>query len=131
MGGSTAGRLTSSYFGGTATNLGAVGGSESHTLTAAQIPTITAATSGAVTVNSPNGRLIPALQSNGAIGPVPVASSGTLYAPYNSALNGNDWTSVTSFSTSGAVSVTSNNTSGNAHNNVQPTIIANKLLRII
>jgi len=38
MGGSAAGRLTTSYFGATATVLGAGGGSESHTLTAAQIP---------------------------------------------------------------------------------------------
>lgn len=38
MGSSVAGRLTSSYFGATATTLGAVGGSESQTLTIAQMP---------------------------------------------------------------------------------------------
>ncbi|WP_456624361.1 phage tail protein [Bradyrhizobium sp. P5_C12] len=38
MGNSAASRLTSSYFGSTATTLGAVGGAESQTLTAAQMP---------------------------------------------------------------------------------------------
>ncbi len=38
MGGSAASRLTSTYFGANASTLGAVGGSESHTLTTAQIP---------------------------------------------------------------------------------------------
>lgn len=38
MGNTAAGRLTSSYFGATATTLGAAGGSESHTLTVAQMP---------------------------------------------------------------------------------------------
>jgi microcystin-dependent protein len=38
MGNSAAGRLTSSYFGATATILGAVGGSESHTLTTSEMP---------------------------------------------------------------------------------------------
>ena len=41
MGNSAAGRLTSSYFGATATTLGAAGGSESHTLTEAQLPALT------------------------------------------------------------------------------------------
>ena len=39
-------RLTSAYFGGNSTNLGATGGSESQTLTAAQIPGITSSQSG-------------------------------------------------------------------------------------
>ncbi|HEY4360334.1 MAG TPA: tail fiber protein [Bryobacteraceae bacterium] len=38
MGGSAANRLTATYFGGTATNLAAVGGSESETLSIAEMP---------------------------------------------------------------------------------------------
>src|SRR5581483_3725971 len=38
MGGVAASRLSSTYFGGTATNLGATGGLESHTLTTAELP---------------------------------------------------------------------------------------------
>jgi microcystin-dependent protein len=38
MGNSAAGRLTSTYFGATATTLGASGGAESHTLSTAEIP---------------------------------------------------------------------------------------------
>jgi microcystin-dependent protein len=45
MGASAAGRLTSSYFGATATTLGAAGGAESHTLTEAQLPSLTKETS--------------------------------------------------------------------------------------
>lgn len=39
MGNTAAGRLTTSFFGATATVLGAIGGSESHTLTLGEIPT--------------------------------------------------------------------------------------------
>jgi hypothetical protein len=38
---------------------------------------------------------------------------------------------LTSFATSGAVTSTSNNTGGNAHNIAQPTFTCNYILRII
>jgi microcystin-dependent protein len=61
MGNSAAGRLTSSFFGGTGTTLGASGGAESRTLTTAQLPShthsfsATTSTNGAHQHNSMNG----------------------------------------------------------------------------
>lgn len=116
MGGAAASRLTSSYFGGTATNLGAVGGSEGHTLTTAQL----ASHSHANTLTDPghvhNGALNTAafFQSPG---------GGTNVAG-NAIIN-------TSSATTGITITNASAGSGSAHNNTQPTIVLNKLLRII
>lgn len=128
MGGSAASRLTVTYFGSDGNVLGSVGGSESDALTVAQIPTLTS--SGTVTLNvSPTG-FVPV--STGASGNISLNSvqagpdtghvrySGGLAGSFNS-LSGSN--SMTTTGTGGAT--------GGAHNNVQPTILANKLLRII
>jgi microcystin-dependent protein len=113
-------RLTSTYFGGNSTSLGAVGGGESTTLTLAQLPTgITSSGSNSISVNSTQ----PTVQ-NANLGINPGAASATAV-----------WfggTSGTLTSTgSNSIAVTSNNTSGNPHRTVPPTIILNKILRII
>lgn len=124
MGGSAAGRLTSSYFGMSATSVGATGGAESLTLSLAQLPTgITSAnasqnisvTSGATNVTQ-NAVYISYPNAGG--GGTIVLNSGPTNSPLTS-------------TGSNSISVTSNNTSGNPHRTVQPTIIANKLIRII
>ncbi|QDP21184.1 phage tail protein [Bradyrhizobium cosmicum] len=117
MGGAAAGRLTSSYFGGTSTNLGGTGGAESHALTTAQLASHT----------HPNTLTDPGHMHSyqrAEFGEQKPASGGnTPFATYS--------TQNTGAATTG---ITINNVavgSGNAHNNTQPTIIANKLLRII
>jgi microcystin-dependent protein len=117
MGGSAASRLTSSYFGGTATNLGATGGSESHILTTAQL----ASHAHSNTLNDPGHvhsyqRAEPGEQK-------PASGGNTPFASYSSQNTGSATTGITINNVSAG--------SGNAHNNTQPTIIANKLLRII
>lgn len=130
MGGSAASRLTSSYFGTGATTLGGVGSSsESTTLTLAQLPTgITSANTGNIglsvisadfSVRSPSNTT-----SSSVGGGTVVGQLGSLGAVVDRI------TSTGSITTGNAV-VTSNNTSGNAHRTVQPTIILNYLLRII
>lgn len=110
----SAARLTATYFGGNSTTLGATGGLESETLTLAQLPTgisVTITPSGTIPVSS------------GAISSLQTSSSATTnITPANS--NGN-WNGVSS------LTGTSNNTSGSPHNIVQPTIILNKILRVI
>jgi microcystin-dependent protein len=107
-------RLTSTYFGGTSTSLGAVGGLESHTLTTAQL----------------------ASHSHGVTDPGHTHTISPAAAKSDSAVQSTGF----SFAGSGSISATQSNTtgisinnagSGNAHNNVQPTIICNKLLRVI
>lgn len=121
MGGSAASRLTSTYFGGAATSLGATGGLESHTLTTAQLaPHIHANT---LTDPTHAHNLSDQFRDDGNIN-----TSGSIQGVTNQTSSS---TRRTNFSSTG---VTINNVSaggGSAHNNVQPTIIGNKLIRII
>jgi microcystin-dependent protein len=118
----SASRLTSTYFGGNSTTLGAVGGLESHTLTTAQL----ASHSHANSLSDPGH-----------------AHSAAVTAVANDASYGGGVGGGGNFGHSIAIGVsvsaaltgiTINNAaagSGNAHNNVQPTIVLNKILRII
>jgi microcystin-dependent protein len=114
-------RLTSSYFGGNSTTLGATGGAESQTLTLAQLPA--------------------GITSSNASQAISVASTVSDIIQGGLSLNNGSFTTEFTVvnATSGSVTstgnnsigVTSNNTSGNAHRTVQPTIVCNYILRII
>jgi len=116
MGGTAAIRLTTSHFGGTATNLGATGGSESHTLTTAQL---------AVHNHSDAGHSHP---------PYPGyegywqedSQSGVIIAQ-----GGNFKANSLVPSTGTGYSNIQNAGSGNAHNNTQPTLIVNYIIKAI
>jgi microcystin-dependent protein len=116
MGGSAASRLTSSYFGGTATNVGAVGGAESKTLLTANLPPYTPSgtlTTGTISIQSSfNG-----FQLGGTNAVVGLSNGGT-----NFVLNG-----FSGFSFTG----TAQGGTSTPFATVQPTIIMNKLLRVI
>lgn len=125
-----AGRLTSSYF-GAAGILGAVGGTEGLSLTLAQLPTgITASATNAITVypggdsnfKVPYGS--PLTWGNDIVTGIGV--TGSFYLPYNTSGVGN----ISSFSANNTISVTSNNTSGSAHANVQHTIVLNAQVKL-
>lgn len=116
-------RLTAAYFGGNSANLGATGGGESQTLTAAQIPGITSSQSGlGISVTSSVGGIPYNTDYSAGTG------SGALNSPYWST-----FTAPASITSTGSVNVNvaSNNTGGGAHNNVQPTIVCNYIMRII
>lgn len=116
MGGSAASRLTSSFFGAGGQTIGDVGGLQSNTLTLAQLPTgITSSGSNSITVTSTQSTVVGAsLSSQPATGGAAQAWNGTAATLTSTGSN--------------SISVTSNNTSGSAHNNVQPTMIVNYLL---
>lgn len=110
MGGSAASRLTSTYFGTSAAALGAVGGGESQTLTAGQLPS-----------NIPNSAST--VISGGTIGGTTSTGNGGTGAGLTIPVGASNIAAATT--------VTINPSGGNAHPIVQPTIISNKLLRII
>jgi microcystin-dependent protein len=118
-------RISSTYFGGNPANLGASGGAESQALTLAQLPTgitsanaaqaISVASAGSNIVQTPN--FIGSNAVNGS-GLPSIANTGSTVGQITSSGNNN-------------ITVTSNNTSGNPHRTVQPTIVCNYILRII
>ena len=104
--------------------LGAVGGLESAPLSLAQLPTgITSTNLAGIgiavlsSVNIVGGGTIGSATAGGS----QVTSSGALFTNQVS----------TGSMSIGDVDVTSNNTSGDSHKNVQPTMIVNYILRII
>jgi len=118
-------RLTSTYFGGNSTTLGAVGGLESHTLTTAQLASHSHANTladaghshGTTTVNGASA----ISNAGGALG----FGSGS----FNSV--GLSSGILINSSTTGITITNASAGSGSAPNNVQPTIICNRILRII
>jgi hypothetical protein len=130
MGNSAAGRLTASYFGATATTLGAVGGAESIALTLAQLPTGITSSSAITSVTLAIGKYIP--QTFNPMATIPVSSTGSLYSIYAPS-GAADWTvnnSTLSGTLSGGIISTSNNTSGSAHRTVQPTILLTTYIKL-
>lgn len=118
MGGSAAGRLTLSYF-GHSTNLGDTGGAESHTLTSGQIPAHTHPN----TLTDPGHFHDYNASNNNQAGATGGGSLSLAIATNNT---------TTSASLTGiTINNAANTGGGGAHNNVQPTIISNKLLRLI
>jgi microcystin-dependent protein len=93
MGGSAAGRLTSTVMSPNGNTLGAVGGSQTHTLTTAQMPAHTHTMRSSITV-----------QGGGA--------------------------SSVMDDTTGATHSTGSTGDGGAHNNTQPTILLNMIIKI-
>ena len=115
MGGSAASRLTSATMTPDGNTLGAAGGSQTHTLSAAQIPTITSTNpSQNITSSPPSGAF--ALVS-GITSLIATAGGTPIFQGPLSTSNG--------FVTPNSISVTSSNTGGAAHPIMQPTIITN------
>jgi microcystin-dependent protein len=121
MGSTAAGRLTSTYFGTAATALGAAGGTESHTLTTAQL----ASHSHANTLTDPgHSHTIKAGSSGGGTDHVTQGDFGAA--------------SVLPVGPTGPIGVNTtgisiNNVaagSGAAHNNVQPTLLATIYIKL-
>ena len=121
MGNSAAGRLTSTYFGATATTLGAAGGSEYTELFVAQIPDLTSTgsftSSGSTFVSSDQNTTT---FSTNAGGPFSWRAWDTGATVGRSAVTGS--LSVTSSGTGGAA--------GDPHRTVQPTMLATFYIKL-
>jgi microcystin-dependent protein len=120
---SSATRLTSTYFGGDSTAMGAVGGAESQTLSLAQLPTGITAT-GTLPVTGASSPGLSFATAGAQFVNTALAAGATGIWAFPSAF------SVQVQSANATGTVTSNNTSGNAHRTVQPTIVCNYIIRI-
>lgn len=113
MGGVAASRLTSAGSGVDGAALGANGGSETHTLTTAQMPSHNHGVTDPGHAHSSSFRL-------------GTSAGGLLYAYGGTTDNANQSATVVSNTTGISVN---NNGSGNAHPNAQPTIVFNKIIK--
>lgn len=112
-------RLTSTYFVGNSTAMGAVGGGESSTLTLSQLPTGITSTG---SFTSSGGTFVSSDQNT------------TTFSTGSGGVSlWNAWATSSTQSRSavtGSLSVTSSNTGGNPHRTIQPTIICNYIIRV-
>jgi microcystin-dependent protein len=134
MGGTAASRLTSGGSGVDGATLGATGGAETHTMTTTEMPSHTHIQNAHThTQNShnhsqnphnhyifsgPAGGVHPTIQQNG--------NNGALYGPVQTVTATNNPTTATNQNTT----ATNQNTGGGgAHNNVQPVIVTNYIIK--
>jgi len=118
MGNSAAGRITTTYFGCTGLVLGCAGGSESTTLTLAQLPTgITSTVSTTLASNT--------VTADAQDAPFSANPGSVLFTAFANTTN----VSVVA-NMAGSGTGTSNNTSGSAHRTVQPTMLATIYLKL-
>lgn len=128
MGGSAASRLTSTALTPDGDTLGAAGGAQTHTLTAAELAAHSH-TSGTIAVSSSSGTHSHSI----------TVTSGPAGSPnrVREGLNTNSGTYTTPTAgghthTSPAISgsVANNSPAGSAHNNTQPTFVMNKIIKL-
>jgi microcystin-dependent protein len=110
-------RLTSTYFVGDSTALGAVGGGESKSLITANLPAYTPAGSVATTV-TPSQTVLQMAGGNSVTPPGSIQFAATTG-------------SATTFSASSSFTGTAQGGTSTAFRTVQPTIVLNKILRVI
>jgi microcystin-dependent protein len=119
-----AGRLTGGNMSGRL-NVGGSGGEATHVLTQGEIPSITSTGTATVSVTSTanvlntTANLVPSNVGAGG-NPIEVFPNGTTSSLGLLTSNG-----------SGSISATSSNTGGGSHNNLPPTILCNRIMRII
>jgi len=107
--------------------VGAVGGVDSVALAASQIPAITGTTSGSLSVSVTSNDWI-AANPGDSTGQSVQAGSGGLSISLSAGASVRKETSLGS--ATGSLSVTSNNTGGGAHTNLQPTIVLNAQIKL-
>lgn len=119
MGSSDSGRISTTYFGCTGLVLGCAGGSESTTLTVGQLPAgITSRNAAqAISVNLTQNVIYGGSASSAQGGGSQTTITGGLFGTFTAA-GAND------------ISVTSNNTLGQAHRTVQPTILVTTYIKL-
>jgi len=115
-------RLTSSYFGGNSTNMGAVGGSESHLLTTGEMPSHNHGVTDSGHTHAINYTGAPSILNNAAGGPFNAGTGSFSYPALGTLI------SIAAAATGISIQNTGN---GNPHPIVQPTIICNYIVRII
>jgi len=120
--------LNSATISGGAGGIGNRGGQQTHGLSASEIPTITSAGSANVTVPAPNGNNFVTAPNGGIQQLNNVAGAGVVNATFTAGTAGALVANTGAVLANGPANVSSNNTGGADHNNVQPTMMTNYVL---
>lgn len=120
LGGTAAGRLTSVGAGVDGATLGAAGGSQTHTLTSAQIPAHTHTASTNTVADHAHGGIV---TGTGSIANVATTGASQAGSPNNSGSTG------AAGSHSHTVTVNANTGGDGAHNNTQPTLVVGYIVK--
>jgi microcystin-dependent protein len=124
MGGTDSSRLSGSGITSLRNTLGGTGGEGSHVLAVAEIPSIASSGLNSISVTSSIGNIVQASPIVAGL-----SGGGSPVTVLNSA--GSPTSGPVSSTGNNTVSVSSNNTGSGPHNNVQPTILCNRIMRII
>lgn len=119
--GNSTGRLNTG--GLNAATLGTAGGEQQHILVAPEIPSITSTVTSPLSVSATSGNYVAQNAGSNALTSTGGSGIGGAVAISGALVN---FVTVNGTATGGAI--TSNNTAGGAHNNIQPTIVTNYLL---
>jgi hypothetical protein len=123
MGNTAAGRLTSTYFGATPTLLGAGGGAQNHTLSAFEIPQILSTNEGNTTISGNTSGIPSGDQGHSTTGGGNI-NVDTYENPINQGY------AVTSTLGTHTLDIRSDNTGGQPHSIVQPTMLATIYIKL-
>ncbi len=129
MGSTDAARLSGSALTACRLSLGCAGGESTHVLVLAELAAgITSAGSNAITVASTNGLTgIPTTTTAANVSGASTATGAGAIVPGSSSAS---WGAVNSLSGINTISATSNNTGGQGHNNMQPTMLATFYIKL-
>lgn len=128
MGGSDSARLASGSLAGVRFSLGGAGGESGHTLAASEIPSITSISAGvSVSVTSSRTDIVVCDQDTSTPG---LNAGGNFIRAWSTAAN-QSRTGISSTGVTATINTSSNNTGGGSHNIMQPTILCNRIMRII
>jgi hypothetical protein len=116
-------RLTSTYFGTDPNAFNTGGGSQSQTLTLAQLPTGITSANAAQAISVAGGASVYTTTA----GPTTASTPGSGAYAYTGSVT----PTLQPLIGNNAISVTSNNTSGSAHTTMQPTLIAECVVRVV